>query len=142
MNTFQVVKSAALALRDTPEVNGRWDSKLKEQVRCMSHHIHNKSIRNNVNGKVLGNGNVDISVAVATPNGLITPIVTTADKRGVQDINSTVHICMTSGIYIGEFMHFGQVKDLATRARDGKLKPEEYQGGSFTISNLGNDSRK
>ena len=61
---------------------------------------------------------IDISVAVATPAGLITPIVTGAAGRGMADINE-------------------EVKDLATRARDGKLKPEEYQGGSFTISNLG-----
>lgn len=61
---------------------------------------------------------VDISVAVATPNGLITPIVTGADKRGLGDINS-------------------KVKDLAGRAKLGKLKPEEFQGGSFSVSNLG-----
>ena len=92
-----VIKSAALALRDVPEANGKWNITQKQQVKS---------------------DNVDISVAVATPNGLITPIVTDADKRGVQNINNCV-------------------KDLATRARDGKLKPEEYQGGSFTISNLG-----
>lgn len=64
------------------------------------------------------NTNIDISVAVATPSGLITPIVTSADRLGLSGINKTV-------------------LDLATRARDGKLKPEEYQGGTFTISNLG-----
>lgn len=61
---------------------------------------------------------VDISVAVATDNGLITPIVFNADRLSVQDIN-------------------GQVRQLATKAKDGKLKPNEFQGGSFTISNLG-----
>ena len=60
----------------------------------------------------------DISVAVATPNGLITPIVTGAESRGLSDISTNV-------------------KDLATRARNGKLAPHEYQGGSFSISNLG-----
>lgn len=94
-----VIKSAALALRDIPEANSKWNKQ----------HFDIDSS----NSK-----NVDISVAVATPNGLITPIVTGADKRGLANINSTV-------------------KDLATRARDGKLKPEEYQGGSFSISNLG-----
>lgn len=64
------------------------------------------------------NSTIDISVAVATPAGLITPIVTEADRLGLSGINATV-------------------LDLATRARDGKLKPEEYQGGTFTISNLG-----
>ena len=61
---------------------------------------------------------MDIAVAVATPNGLITPIVTGADKRGCADINAAV-------------------RDLAGRAKVNKLMPEEYQGGSFSISNLG-----
>ena len=60
----------------------------------------------------------DISVAVAIEGGLITPIVRGADKKGLSEISATV-------------------RDLATRAREGKLAPEEYQGGSFTISNLG-----
>jgi pyruvate dehydrogenase E2 component (dihydrolipoamide acetyltransferase) len=67
---------------------------------------------------VVASPGVDISVAVATPNGLITPILTQADRRSLVEINK-------------------MVKDLATRARDGKLKPEEFQGGSFSISNLG-----
>jgi pyruvate dehydrogenase E2 component (dihydrolipoamide acetyltransferase) len=94
-----VIKSAALALRDVPEANAKWNK--------TANAIDASTCRN-----------VDISVAVATPSGLITPILTGADKRGLVDINSTV-------------------RDLATRARDGKLKPEEYQGGSFSISNLG-----
>ena len=60
----------------------------------------------------------DISVAVAIEGGLITPIVRGADNKGLSEISATV-------------------RDLATRAREGKLAPEEYQGGSFTISNLG-----
>ncbi|GAA5944407.1 uncharacterized protein JCM15063_000945 [Sporobolomyces koalae] len=60
----------------------------------------------------------DICVAVSTPTGLITPIVADAGRKGLASISA-------------------QAKELASRARDGKLKPEEYQGGSFTISNLG-----
>lgn len=60
----------------------------------------------------------DISIAVATPNGLITPIVTDVGSKGLATVSA-------------------QTKALAAKARDGKLKPEEYQGGSFTISNLG-----
>ena len=60
----------------------------------------------------------DISVAVSTPSGLITPIITHADTKGVAAIST-------------------QMKDLATRARDNKLKPEEYQGGTASISNMG-----
>jgi pyruvate dehydrogenase E2 component (dihydrolipoamide acetyltransferase) len=60
----------------------------------------------------------DISVAVAIPGGLITPIVRAAEQKGFKQISA-------------------DMKDLATRARDGKLAPEEYQGGSFSVSNLG-----
>ncbi len=61
---------------------------------------------------------IDISVAVAIPDGLITPIIREADKKGLGQISE-------------------EMKDLAGRAKDGKLKPEEFQGGSFSISNLG-----
>ncbi|CAL8143273.1 unnamed protein product [Orchesella dallaii] len=61
---------------------------------------------------------VDISVAVATPNGLITPIVTNVGKRDVISISKAV-------------------RALAEKARDGKLQPHELMGGNFSISNLG-----
>ena len=61
---------------------------------------------------------VDVAVAVAIPGGLITPIVRKADEKGLATISK-------------------EMKDLAARAKDGKLKPEEYQGGGFSISNLG-----
>ncbi|MEL6688422.1 MAG: pyruvate dehydrogenase complex dihydrolipoamide acetyltransferase [Pseudomonadota bacterium] len=62
--------------------------------------------------------NADIAVAVASDRGLITPIVRQAENKGLSVISD-------------------EMKDLAGRARDGKLKPQEYQGGSFSISNLG-----
>uniref|UniRef100_A0A673BUF6 Dihydrolipoamide acetyltransferase component of pyruvate dehydrogenase complex n=1 Tax=Sphaeramia orbicularis TaxID=375764 RepID=A0A673BUF6_9TELE len=61
---------------------------------------------------------VHISIAVATDKGLITPIIKNAANKGVQEISTNA-------------------KMLAQKARDGKLLPEEYQGGSFSISNLG-----
>ena len=63
-------------------------------------------------------GSVDISVAVAIPGGLVTPIVRNADTKGLVQIAA-------------------EMKELAARAKEGKLLPEEYQGGSFSISNLG-----
>jgi pyruvate dehydrogenase E2 component (dihydrolipoamide acetyltransferase) len=60
----------------------------------------------------------DISVAVSTPSGLITPIIAEADTKGLAAISE-------------------QMKDLATRARDNKLKPEEYMGGTASLSNMG-----
>ena len=62
--------------------------------------------------------NIDISIAVAIDGGLITPIVKNADNKGLQTISD-------------------EMRDLAERARNGKLSPEEFQGGTFSISNLG-----
>jgi len=92
-----VIAAAAKALRVVPEANAYYDAK---------------------SGCVKGNSSVDVSVAVATDGGLITPIVKGADTLSLASINA-------------------KVKDLAGRARVNKLKPEEFQGGSFTISNLG-----
>jgi pyruvate dehydrogenase E2 component (dihydrolipoamide acetyltransferase) len=94
VNDF-VVRAVALALRQVPEANATWT---ETAIRLFNY--------------------VDVSVAVATPNGLITPVVRRADEKGLLTIS-------------------GEVKDLAARGRDGKLMPEEYQGGGFTISNLG-----
>mgnify|MGYP003365916740 CR=1 FL=1 len=60
----------------------------------------------------------DISVAVSLDDGLITPIVKQADRKSLKDISQ-------------------EAKDLISRARAGKLKPEEFQGGTFSISNMG-----
>jgi len=94
VNDF-VVRAVALALRQVPEANASWTD---DAIRLFH--------------------DVDVSVAVATPNGLITPVVRGADKKGLATVSN-------------------EVKELAGRARDGKLMPEEYQGGGFTISNLG-----
>ncbi|OQW44387.1 MAG: pyruvate dehydrogenase complex dihydrolipoamide acetyltransferase [Proteobacteria bacterium SG_bin6] len=60
----------------------------------------------------------DVSVAVSAPSGLITPVITSADTKAVSAIST-------------------EMKDLAARARDQKLKPEEYQGGTASLSNMG-----
>ncbi|URE22140.1 e3 binding domain [Musa troglodytarum] len=61
---------------------------------------------------------IDISVAVATEKGLMTPIIRNADQKSLTAISL-------------------EVKELAENARGGKLKPDQYQGGTFSISNLG-----
>jgi pyruvate dehydrogenase E2 component (dihydrolipoamide acetyltransferase) len=60
----------------------------------------------------------DVSVAVSIPNGLITPVIVGADSKSLSAIAT-------------------EMKDLAARAREGKLKPEEYQGGTASLSNMG-----
>jgi pyruvate dehydrogenase E2 component (dihydrolipoamide acetyltransferase) len=94
VNDF-VIRAAALALKQIPAANVSYDE-----------------------SGVLYYEHADISVAVATPNGLITPIVKEAENKGLATIAR-------------------EMKDLAARAREGKLKPEEYQGGTFSLSNLG-----
>ena len=90
-----VIKACAKALRDHPECNASWTE-----------------------DEMIEYGAVDISVAVATDRGLITPIIRNADIKGAAQISI-------------------EMKDLAGRAKSGKLKLEEFQGGGFTISNLG-----
>ncbi|KAK8119764.1 uncharacterized protein PG998_004390 [Apiospora kogelbergensis] len=94
VNDF-LIKAIAVASKKVPAANSSWQGDFIRQF-----------------------NSVDVSVAVATPNGLITPIVTGADARGLESIST-------------------KVKELAKKARDGKLKPEEYQGGSISISNMG-----
>ena len=92
-----VIRACALALREVPEANVSWEGD---------------------GGMMRRHAAVDVSVAVAIDGGLITPIVRSADTKGLVEIAQ-------------------EMRDLAERARDGKLAPEEYQGGSFSISNLG-----
>jgi pyruvate dehydrogenase E2 component (dihydrolipoamide acetyltransferase) len=94
VNDF-IVKASALSLREVPEVNSSW---METAIR--RHH------------------SVDISVAVSTEGGLITPIIFNADQKGLVQISN-------------------DTKELAEKARSGRLRPEEFQGGTFTISNLG-----
>ncbi len=71
-----------------------------------------------IDGQIYQYKSADVSVAVAIEGGLITPVVRQAQTKGLEDIST-------------------EMKDLAVRAREGKLKPEEFQGGTFSLSNLG-----
>lgn len=73
---------------------------------------------NGVSNRVIRFKTIDISVAVSVPDGLITPIVRHADYKNLSEISA-------------------EVRELASRAKEGKLNQEEYKGGSFTISNMG-----
>lgn len=94
VNDF-IIKACALALRDVPGANSGW-----------------------AEDTLLRFTSVNIAVAVATPKGLITPVVFQADSKDLATISA-------------------EIKELASRAKEGRLKPEEYKGGSFTVSNLG-----
>ncbi len=94
VNDF-IIKAAAMTLKKVPAANASWSD----------------------DGTVMYD-RVDISVAVAIPGGLITPIIFDAANKGLVQISA-------------------EMKALAAKARDGKLVPEEYQGGTFSLSNLG-----
>ncbi len=94
VNDF-VIKATGLALQKYPAANVSWtDDNLVQYERA------------------------DVSVAVATPNGLITPIIKDAANKSLKDISN-------------------EMKELAAKAKDGKLKPAEFQGGTISVSNLG-----
>ena len=90
-----IIKAAAATLRRVPEVNASW----------MDKEIHYHQV-------------VDISVAVAIDDGLMTPVIRDADRKGVAQIAR-------------------EVRELAARAREKKLQPEQMTNGTFSISNLG-----
>jgi pyruvate dehydrogenase E2 component (dihydrolipoamide acetyltransferase) len=90
-----VIKAVATTLRRYPDVNAMW-----------------------TDDAILQFEDVDVSVAVSTPTGLITPIIRKADMKGLSAISN-------------------EMKELASRAKANKLKPEEFQGGGFSISNMG-----
>lgn len=90
-----MIKAVARALRDVPAVNSSWTEQ------AIIHH-----------------GDVHIGMAVALPDGLITPVIRNTDQKGLAVIAT-------------------ETRELATRARERKLQPEEYQNATFTISNLG-----
>ncbi len=90
-----LIKAAAVTLRRIPTVNASYTE-----------------------DAIVLYDDVDISVAVSIPDGLITPIIRKADQKGLAAISN-------------------EMKGLAERAKSGKLKPEEFQGGGFSISNMG-----
>ena len=94
LNDF-IIRAVALALRHHPNVNASWGEEAITQ-----------------------HGEVHVGVAVATQDGLITPVIRNADQKTVGDIAA-------------------EVRALADKAKNRKLKPDEYQGSTFTISNLG-----
>ena len=94
VNDF-VIKAVAMALRQVPAANASWSD-----------------------DGIIMYDRADISVAVALPSGLITPIIVDAANKGLIQISA-------------------EMKELAQKAKNNKLKPEEFQGGTFSISNLG-----
>ena len=90
-----MIKAVARALRDVPAVNASWSD-----------------------DAITRHGRVNVGMAVALPDGLITPVINDADTLGLANIAE-------------------QARSLATKAREKQLKPEEYAGSTFTISNLG-----
>lgn len=93
--TDLIVRAVAVALREVPDANVSWGEKAMQRYQ-----------------------RIDVAVAVATPRGLVTPIVRDVTNKSIRTVSS-------------------EMKDLAARARESKLKPEEYNGGNVSVSNLG-----
>ena len=89
------IKALAVSLKAVPDMNATWN---EDSIKCFN--------------------NVDISVAVATPSGLFTPVIKNAEVKSLSDISK-------------------EMKVFIDKAKKGKLMPEDYTGGSFSISNLG-----
>jgi len=100
VNDF-VSRACALALRAVPQVNATWAPAADGSPEA-----------------IVLNGDVHLGIAVALPDGLITPVVTFADQKPLAALSA-------------------EIRELAGRAKTKKLKPEEYTGATFTISNLG-----
>lgn len=94
VNDF-IIKACALTLAHVPAANSSW-----------------------IDDQVYQYQSADVAVAVAIEGGLITPVIRTAENKGLVEISK-------------------EMKDLAARAKEGKLKPQEFQGGTFTLSNMG-----
>jgi pyruvate dehydrogenase E2 component (dihydrolipoamide acetyltransferase) len=90
-----VVKACAAALRKHPEINSSWHG-----------------------DKIVEHGDVNVAVAVAIEEGLVTPVINNTDQKGLQQIGQ-------------------ETGDLAEKARERKLQPEQMEGSTFTVSNLG-----
>ena len=90
-----LVKALGMALSQNPEANVSW-----------------------FDNKLIKYSSVDVSIAVALKEGLVTPIILNTDKKGLIEISD-------------------EIKNLVLKSKEGKLKPEEYTGGTITISNLG-----
>jgi pyruvate dehydrogenase E2 component (dihydrolipoamide acetyltransferase) len=94
VNDF-ILKASVMAAVKVPKVNASFDGDVVVQF-----------------------ADVDLGVAVAIPDGLLTPVIRGAQNKSLREISAAA-------------------KDLASRARNKRMKPEEFQGGSFTVSNLG-----
>jgi pyruvate dehydrogenase E2 component (dihydrolipoamide acetyltransferase) len=90
-----IIKASGVALKKVPAANASWAAEGLKLYKS-----------------------ADVSVAVAIEGGLVTPVIRSADAKGLEDISN-------------------EMRSLAVKAREGKLQPEEYQGGTFSISNLG-----
>merc|ERR1712087_890664 len=99
VNDF-IIKAVGAALRDVPDCNVAWIANKGSKAAMRRYNY------------------VDVSVAVATPTGLITPIIKDVNEKTIREVSQ-------------------EMKDMARRAKENRLLPEEFQGGTFTISNMG-----
>ncbi len=118
VDVTELMKFRKLLLEKTGKKYSVNDLVLKATAKCLRQHPEMIVSFDAANKQIIQRAHVNLGMAVALDAGLITPVIRDADKMGLDQISETA-------------------KDLATRAKENKLLPEEYKGSTFTITNLG-----
>ena len=118
VDVTELMKFRKMLLAETGKKYSVNDLVLKALAVCLRNHPEILVSFDEANHQIIQRAHVNIGMAVALDSGLITPVIRDADKMGLDTLAATA-------------------KDLATRAKENKLKPEEYKGNTITVSNLG-----
>ena len=118
VDVTELMKFRKMLLAETGKKYSVNDLVLKALAVCLRSHPEILVSFDEANHQIIQRAHVNIGMAVALDSGLITPVIRDADKMGLDTLAATA-------------------KDLATRAKENKLKPEEYKGNTITVSNLG-----
>ena len=118
VDVTNLMKFRKMLLAETGKKYSVNDLVLKALAVCLRSHPEILVSFDEANHQIIQRAHVNIGMAVALDSGLITPVIRDADKMGLDTLAATA-------------------KDLATRAKENKLKPEEYKGNTITVSNLG-----
>jgi len=118
VDVTELMKFRKMLLEETGRKYSVNDLVLKAVAKCLHNHPEMRVSFDEANHQIIQRAHVNVGMAVALDAGLITPVIRDADKMGLEQLADTA-------------------KDLATRAKENKLKPEEYKGSTITVTNLG-----
>ena len=118
VDVTELMKFRKMLLEETGKKYSVNDLVLKATAKCLRSHPEMLVSFDEANKQIIQRAHVNIGMAVALDAGLITPVIRDADKMGLDQLSATA-------------------KDLASRAKENKLLPDEYKGSTITVSNLG-----